>query len=191
LGIDTDTNLEIFIGAGQYGPFVKRLEEVGATKWKYASIKDDPDEIDLDEAIKLLKFPILLGKIGKAHVTLNKGQFGLYLKYGDKNISVNGKNEDEIDLTVAKQLIETGGDKYAIKTFTVKNKVINVKKGEYGPYLQIVSGTTKSNIPLPKSYTPEELSLEDVLSVIAEKNGTEKISKNKTEKITNKKEKNI
>jgi DNA topoisomerase-1 len=184
LGIDPDTNLEIFIGVGQYGPFVKRLEEVGATKWKYASIKDDPDEIDLDEAIKLLKFPILLGKIGKAHVTLNKGQFGLYLKYGDKNISVNGKNEDEIDLTVAKQLIETGGgDKYAIKTFTVKNKVINVKKGEYGPYLQIVSGTKKSNIPLPKSYTPEELSLEDVLSVIAEKNGTEK--------ITNKKEKNI
>ena len=181
LGVDPNTDLEIYIGAGQYGPFVKRLEEVGATKWKYANIKGDPEEIDLDEAIKLLQYPILLGKIGKANVTLNKGQYGLYLKYGDKNISVNGKSEEEIDLACAKQIIETGGgDKYAIKSFTVKNKTINVKKGEFGPYLQIVSGTTKSNIPLPNSYTPEDLTLEDVLTVIADRNGTKVGDRNGT-----------
>ena len=109
-----------------------------------------------------------------------------------KNISVNGKSEDEIDLACAKQIIETGGgDKFALKTFTVKNKTINVKKGEFGPYLQIVSGTTKSNIPLPKSYTIEELSLEDVLTIIADKNGTEKISSKTDFKKKPKKNKDI
>ena len=149
------------------------MEGEGATKWKYASIKGDAEEIDLESAIKLLKFPILLGKIGKAFVTLNKGQFGLYLKYGDKNISVAGKEENEITLELAKTIIESGGtDKYALKSFTVKNKVINVKKGEFGPYLQIVSGKSKSNIPVPKSYDYEELTLADALTIIAEKNGT-------------------
>ena len=84
-------------------------------------------------------------------------------------------------MACAKQIIETGGgDKYAIKSFTVKDKTINVKKGEFGPYLQIVSGTTKSNIPLPKSYTAEELTLEDVLTIIADKNGTKVGDKNGT-----------
>jgi DNA topoisomerase-1 len=183
LGIDPESGLEIFIGSGQYGPFVKRLESEDATKWKYASIKGDPEEMDLDGALQLLKFPIYLGKIGKANVTLNKGQFGLYLKYGEKNISIGSRTEEEIDLNTAKTIIEGGGvDKFAMKSFTVKNKTINVKKGEFGPYLQIVSGTTKKNIPLPKSLDPEELTLEEALGVIAEKNGTEKSQGLKTEK---------
>ena len=183
LGIDPESGLEIFIGSGQYGPFVKRLESEDATKWKYASIKGDPEEMDLDGALQLLKFPIYLGKIGKANVTLNKGQFGLYLKYGEKNISIGSRTEDEIDLNTAKTIIEGGGvDKFAMKSFTVKNKIINVKKGEFGPYLQIVSGTTKKNIPLPKSIDPEELTLEEALGVIAEKNGTEKSQGQRTEK---------
>ena len=180
---ETKSGLEIFIGSGQYGPFVKRLESEDATKWKYASIKGDPEEMDLDGALQLLKFPIYLGKIGKANVTLNKGQFGLYLKYGEKNISIGSRTEEEIDLNTAKTIIEGGGvDKFAMKSFTVKNKTINVKKGEFGPYLQIVSGTTKKNIPLPKSLDPEELTLEEALGVIAEKNGTEKSQGQRTEK---------
>ena len=39
----------------------------------------------------------------------------------------------------------------------IKDKVINVKSGEYGPYLQIISGKSKSNIPIPKSYKIEDL----------------------------------
>ena len=169
LGIDPDTNLEIFSGAGQYGPYVKRLEDENSKKWKYASIKDQSN-ITLEEAIDLLKYPVVLGKIDKAELVLHKGQFGYYIKYLNKNFSVK---DDNVTFESAKQLVQHG-DKFALQTFTVKNRVINVKSGQYGPYLQIVNGKAKSNIPIPKSYDTEELTLEKVLEIIAQKNGTTK-----------------
>jgi len=114
-------------------------------------------------------------------LNLHKGQFGFYIKYADKNYSIKDKDESEITLNYAKTLIE-GGDKYAVKTFTIKDKVINVKSGEYGPYLQIISSKSKSNIPVPKSYKIEDLTVEEVLGIIADKNGTTKIPHKTTDK---------
>jgi len=178
LGIDDATGLEIYYGSGQYGPYVKRLESKDLQKWKYASIKtDNPEDIELEDALLLLKYPMDLGTFNKKIVYLSKGPFGLYIKYGDKNIAFNETTE-EVTLESIKPLLEASAkgaaDKFALKTFTVKNKVINVKNGQYGPFLQIVSGKTKSNIPIPKDYDFEELKLEDVLEIIAEKNGTKK-----------------
>lgn len=175
LGIDDATGLEIYYGSGQYGPYVKRLESKDLQKWKYASVKTE--DIELEDALLLLKYPMDLGTFNKKIVYLSKGPFGLYIKYGDKNIAFN-ETTDEITLESIKPLLEASAkgaaDKFALKTFTVKNKVINVKNGQYGPFLQIVSGKTKSNIPIPKDYDFEELKLEDVLEIIAEKNGTTK-----------------
>jgi DNA topoisomerase-1 len=171
IGIEEETGLEIYSGEGKYGPYVKRLENEQSTKWKYASIKND--EITLEDAILLLKYPIDLGTFHKKNVYLYKGQYGLYVKYGDKNISVKDKNENEIDLDSIKHLLE-GGDKYAVKSFTVKNKIINVKNGQYGPFIQVVSGKNKTNIPIPKDYDIETIHLEDVLTIIGDKNGTQK-----------------
>ena len=178
LGVDDATGLEIYYGSGQYGPYVKRLESLDSTKWKYASVKiENPEEIELEDALILLKYPMNLGTFNKKLVLLCKGPFGLYIKYGDKNIAFN-ETTDEITLESVKPLLEASAkgaaDKFALKTFTVKNKVINVKNGQYGPFLQIVSGKTKSNIPIPKDYDFEELKIEDVLEIIAEKNGTNK-----------------
>jgi DNA topoisomerase-1 len=178
LGIDDATGLEIYYGSGQYGPYVKRLESKDLQKWKYASVKtDNPEEIELEDALLLLKYPMDLGTFNKKIVYLSKGPFGLYIKYGDKNIPFN-ETTDEVTLESIKPLLEASAkgaaDKFALKTFTVKNKVINVKNGQYGPFLQIVSGKTKSNIPIPKDYDFEEIKLEDVLEIIAEKNGTQK-----------------
>ena len=178
LGIDDATGLEIYYGSGQYGPYVKRLESKDLQKWKYASVKtDNPEDIELEDALLLLKYPMDLGTFNKKIVYLSKGPFGLYIKYGDKNIPFN-ETTDEVTLESIKPLLEASAkgaaDKFALKTFTVKNKVINVKNGQYGPFLQIVSGKTKSNIPIPKDYDFEELKLEDVLEIIAEKNGTKK-----------------
>jgi len=175
LGIDDATGLEIYYGSGQYGPYVKRLESKDLQKWKYASVKTE--DIELEDALLLLKYPMDLGTFNKKIVYLSKGPFGLYIKYGDKNIAFNETTE-EVTLESIKPLLEASAkgaaDKFALKTFTVKNKVINVKNGQYGPFLQIVSGKTKSNIPIPKDYDFEELNLEDVLEIIAEKNGTKK-----------------
>ena len=179
LGVDDETGLEIYFGAGKFGPYVKRLESPDSTKWKYASIKDqNPEEMDLYEAMSLLKYPIDLGIYNKNKVLIYKGQFGLYAKYGDKNISLK-EDGNEITLESIKPLLEGTATKFALKTFTVKNKTKNVKNGvaPYGPFLQVISGTTKSNSPIPKDYDLEEITLADVLTIIAEKNGTNKFPK--------------
>ena len=189
IGIDPTTELEIYQGTGKFGPYVKRLEEAESKKWKFASIKSE--SIELEEAIDLLKYPFLLGKIGKAELTIHKGQFGFYIKFADKNYSIKDKDIKEITLEYAKTLIESG-DKYAINSFNIKNKVINVKTGQYGPYLQIISGKSKSNIPIPKDYNAQNLTAEQALEIIAEKNGTvsnKEILVNKEKKLTNFKKK--
>jgi len=189
LGVDEESGLEIYYGSGKFGPYVKRLEEEGSTKWKFASIKnEDSEEIGLEDAILLLKYPINLGTFNKKIVHLQKGPYGIYIKYGDKNISIPQTDLDEITLDSIKPLLEGAAsgavDKYALKTFTVKNKIINVKKGEFGPFLQLISGKTKSNFPI-KGYDVDEITLEDALNIIAEKNGTNNNDKN--EKVVKKK----
>ena len=163
--------LEIYSGTGIYGPYVKYMN---MNKWTYAPLKDIPiDTITLEQAIELLEYPKTLGKIGAAYVTLNKGPFGLYLKYCGKNISI--KNEsidvDKIDINYAREIIEAG-DPYALKTFKVKDKVLNIKKGDFGLYIQIVTGTKKQNVSIPSNYTIELITIDDVLKLIAVKNGT-------------------
>jgi len=113
---------EIFQGEGKYGPYVKIME---GDKWKYAPLKEEGD-ITVEEAIKLLQFPVYLGKYDKAKVYLHKGQYGLYLKYANNTVSIKeeGKNEDNIDIKYAKTLIESG-DPYALKSFKLKDNDLN------------------------------------------------------------------
>jgi DNA topoisomerase-1 len=173
----TSSGLEVYAGSAKYGPYVKIQDENYSgtkDKWKYAPLKEIKlDDVTLDDAIELLEFPRTLGKVGNAIVTLNKGQYGLYLKCAGKNISIKDTNiePNDIDINYAKELIEAG-DPYALKSFKVKDKILNIKSGEHGPYVQIVSGTKKQNISIPSKYKIEDITIEQVLQVIATKNGT-------------------
>jgi len=161
--------LEIYSGSGKYGPYVKIQSSKNSDKWRFASA---PPDITLEEAKKLLEFPIELGKIGMKKVILNKGPYGLYLKVGTSNISIKDKNIDiaDIDLEYAKSLVETSD-----KVFKIKDKTIYVHtEGQYGPYIQIKGGTKSQNIPVPKKYDVNEITLDDVLQIIANKNGISK-----------------
>jgi DNA topoisomerase-1 len=170
-----ETGCEIYAGTGKYGPYVKieLADNSDKSKYRYAKLKEiSVDQVTLDYALSLLEWPKTLGKIGNAIVTLNDGQYGLYIKCAGKNYSIKEAiDPDDIDLEYAKEIIQAG-DPHAMKSFKVKDKVINLKSGEFGPYLQIVSGTKKQNIPIPKKYNIEIINLEQVLEIIAGKNGT-------------------
>jgi DNA topoisomerase-1 len=173
LGENKDGN-EVYAGLGKYGAYVKVIED---KKPRYSPLKEiSLDDVTLNDAIALLEYPQTLGKIGNMIVTLNKGPYGLYIKCSGKNYSI--KEGDEITLEMARELIESGGDKYALKTFKVKDKVINVKKGDSNYYLQIVSGAKKQNIPIPPKINAENITIDEVLKIIADKNGSKKMSKN-------------
>ena len=168
LGVDEEGR-EIFKGSSKFGPYVKVHD---GEKWKFAPNKMG-DKIKIADAIALLKFPINLGKIGKADLLLNKGQYGYYLKCGTKKISVKDttKTEDNIDFAYAKTLLDSG-DAFALKSFKLKEKTLNIKKGPYGFYIQIVSDDKKKktrNVGIPQEASEEVvngLTLENVLAII-------------------------
>ena len=164
LGKDKEGN-EIFQGEGKYGPYVKIMNE---GKWKYSPVKGE-NELTLEDAIKLLEYPKYLGKHDKTDVYLHKGQYGLYIKFAGKSMSIKDKEACDIDLDFAKSLIDSG-DPYALKTFKLKDKVINIKNGPYGYYAQLdTKGKKKKNISLPAEVDPKELTLEQLLSIIGVK----------------------
>ena len=169
LGVDSD-NKQIFAGTGKFGPYIK-IEESSSKKWRFVKLSEiSIEEVSLEHALKLLEWPKTLGKIGNATVLLNNGPHGLYLKYNNKNYSV--KDETDITIDIARKIIET--DPYAIKSFKVSNKILNIKKGDYGNYIQIISGTKKQNISIPSKYEIEEITIDDVLKIVSDKNGIKK-----------------
>jgi DNA topoisomerase I len=176
LGVHPELKLEIFAGTGKYGPYVKILEEKDSKKWKYSAVKNKKiNEINLNDALELLKYPKLIGKISGVNVFIHKGQYGFYLKKGTESMSIKENNIDEnkIDIDYAKKIFDSG-DPYAIKTYTIKNKKVNLKKGQYGYYLQIKGKGKKKNknLSLPDDIDPNDLTLEKVLEYIANINGT-------------------
>jgi DNA topoisomerase-1 len=185
---ENDNKLLVYSGTGKYGPYVK-MELEDKKGWKYSSLKETeftPETIELEDAIILLEYPKDIGKIGNAHVTLNKGKFGLYFKCNGKNISIPDKDVDIsiIDIEYSRKIIEAfnNGSTGALKTFNVKDKVINVRNGEFGNYVQIISANNKKeNISIPKKYNIENISIDDIMQIISDKrdNPTKEFSKKK------------
>ena len=91
LGECPETGLEVLTYIGKYGPLVQ-LKGDDSTN-KFAPLKDiNIEEVTLEQAIELLKYPKNLGKYNKKVVTQNRGQYGLYLKYDKKELFNRGGN---------------------------------------------------------------------------------------------------
>lgn len=157
-----ETNEDIFIGSGKYGPYIKFMED---EKIRYVSIPNL--DVEIDQVIELIKYPKYLGKYDKKKVYIYSGKFGYYIKYGEKNISFNQEDLDIVDIEYFKTLIESG-DKYAQKTFKIENTTINVKDGQYGPYLQLLNSKNKviKNIPVPKNINVKEINIKEIMKII-------------------------
>ena len=167
----TESGQEIFTGTGKYGPYVKmNISDNDKIKWRYAKLKDMTIEnVSLEHAITLLEYPKTIGKIGNSIVTLHDGEFGLYIKCGKQNYSIKDEiDPDCVDITYAKKLIDSG-DPYALKTFKMKDQIINIKKGEFGNYIQIVKGSNKRNVSIPAKVSIDTITIEQILEIIMNK----------------------
>jgi len=91
-------NQQIFKGTGKYGPYVKTYLN---NKWIFSSIKDNIN-INIEDAYELLQYPKYICKIKNKDIYLNKGKYGYYINYNNKNYSV--KNND-IDINDIKKLL--------------------------------------------------------------------------------------
>ena len=169
LGECPDTGLEVLTYIGKFGPLVQ-LKGDDSTN-KFAPLKDIKiEDVTLDQALELLKYPKNLGKYNKKVVTLNRGQYGLYLKYDKKNYSI----EEEMDLKRAKEFLKEkienpqsreteGGEKKSGELRKIGE--VSIKTGKYGPYFQF----NGKNYNIPKTYDPMTLTMDQIQELVKKK----------------------
>ena len=165
IGNHPENGEEIYSMVGKYGLCVKIKEN---DKWKFSSIKEyKQDEITLEIAVEALEYPKYIGKINKTPVYLNKGQYGLYFKLGNKILGIDDEAKKE-SLDYAKELFSGFQNKNALKTFKINNKTYNLRNGKYGYYLQVLSNSKNKpqNIPLGKDINPDKITKEKISSFL-------------------------
>ncbi|MEE2741006.1 MAG: topoisomerase C-terminal repeat-containing protein, partial [Pseudomonadota bacterium] len=174
LGQHPETGQDITRKSGRFCPYIEMGEGKEA---KRGSIpKDLPDgELTLDWAVKLLSLPREVGlhpETGKP-IVANIGRFGPYLlhdgKYGRLSNTAEifevGMNSAVVKLAEAATRGGRGAAREPLKVLGAHPRTdaeIKVMEGRYGPY--VTDGTT--NATLPKTVTPEALTLEEAAQLI-------------------------
>lgn len=179
LGQHPETGQDISRKSGRFGPYVEMGEGKEA---KRASIpKDIPgEEFGLDWAVKLLDLPRTIGdhpETGKP-ITASIGRYGPYLahdgKYGrlqsTRDVFETGMNAAVVKLAEAAAGggRARGATREPLKVLGPHPRTeleLKVMEGRYGAY--VTDGTT--NATLPKTVTPEALTLEEAAQLIDER----------------------
>ena len=179
LGVDPETGLEILVRSGRYGPYVtEALPEGSDEKPRTASLLSSmsPQTITLEEALRLLSLPRIVGEIDGEPVTAQNGRYGPYIKRGEESRSL--ENEEQlftVTLEDARALLAepprrrgrraARGPLKELGTDTATGKPIVVKDGRFGPY--VTDGET--NASLRRGDTPEAVTLERAVELLAER----------------------
>ena len=157
LGTDPDSSLTVLARTGRYGPYVQlgeRSEVDGKPKraslWQGMSI----DELSLDEALRLLSLPRLVGKHPDGEdILAGKGRYGPYLKMGKEYRNLDDPQRlFDITLDEAVELMNTpkkprGRAAPPLKKLgkdPLSGGQIVVKTGRYGPY--VTDGTVNASV---------------------------------------------
>lgn len=166
LGVYPNTSSDIVVAIAKYGPVVKMKRN---NKTVYAPIKPPltMDNITLVDAIDLLQYPKYIGKYEESDIHLQKGKFGLYLKYNGDNITVPNEYHQGINLSEAVRIINENNEKY-LWIGRDGAHVYKIIDGKYGPYIKIVGQTGNIKVP-PNVVISKDTSISDIKKLISEK----------------------
>ncbi|GAA3695327.1 type I DNA topoisomerase [Nonomuraea antimicrobica] len=194
LGKDPATGHMIVAKDGRYGPYVtevlpepaaeeeapkRRTKKADAPKPRTSSLFKSMslDTITLDDALKLLSIPRVVGDLEGEEVVAHNGKFGPYLKKGTDSRSLASEG-DLLTVTIekAKELFaqpkQRGRGRAAaaaplreLGNDPNSKKPVVVKEGRFGPY--VTDGET--NASLRKGDTVEEITIERAAELLAER----------------------
>ncbi len=166
VGRDQATGKPISVRMGQYGPFVQLGSRDDEEKPKFASLLPGQrmDDVTLDDALKLLSLPRKLGQSPDGtEISVGRGQYGPYVKYGTKYASI--KEDDPFTLTLPRALEIVAAKEQADRERTILDfpeAGVQVLKGRYGPYIT----DRKRNAKVPKDRDPASLTVEECVALL-------------------------
>jgi DNA topoisomerase-1 len=176
IGVDGETGKEILLMNGPYGPYLQLGVAIEGEKKKPKRVSVPKEislaDMSLETAQMVLSLPRDLGlhpETGKK-IVANIGRFGPYVNHDAKFKSIP-KTESvfEIDLAGAVALLAAAHSGPApladLGPHPSGEGRIEVFAGRYGPYVQ----HAKVRATLPKSIEPEALTLDEALTLLAEK----------------------
>ena len=173
VGVDEVTGLTVYARVGPYGPYVQLGEAQEGEKPKRASLPKgtEPETVDLGHALRLLSLPRAVGTDPETgeEVVAGLGRYGPFLRRGKKFASL--ANEDQmftvsIDEAVV-LLNQKKGGRAVLKELGAHPKTgndVQIISGRYGPY--VTDGT--ANASLPKDMKPDDLTMKEAVSMIAD-----------------------
>ena len=178
LGTDPETELDILLKSGRFGPYLQIGEAVAkGEKPKRASLPkgSDPATFSYEEALKLLSLPREVGEhpeTGKM-ITAGLGRYGPFVLHS--GTYANLESYDEIFTVGLNRAVTVIAEKAAKgrKAATALKELgehpdggpVNVMDGRYGPYVKY----GKINATLPKDMSPDTISFEQALELVAAK----------------------
>lgn len=176
LGTDPQTGEPVYLLSGPFGPYVQKGDANGGKPKRVSLPKGlDPGRVTLETALALLSLPRTLGEhpeTGK-EVKAGIGRFGPYVVHESDFRSLR-PGDDVLTITLPRALEllaqPKGGGRSAaalrvLGAHPADGEPVAVYPGRYGPYVKHGS----VNATLPKGVSPEELTLERALELLAER----------------------
>ena len=170
IGKDPNSGLSILCYIGKFGPVVKLDDPEDRSNCKFAPLGDlKMEDIELEQALELLKYPKKLGLLKGKQIILAKGKYGKYIKYNSKNYQIPEDFENkDMSLKEAKEIIkrkEEEQSKEDNNTLKYKDEDLIIKTGKYGPYFRYKN----KNYSISKKYDKDNLSIENIESIVNKK----------------------
>ncbi|MDT0327157.1 type I DNA topoisomerase [Nocardiopsis lambiniae] len=187
LGTDPETGHVVVAKTGRFGPYVTEIiEEPEKVEGKKAKATAKPrtasllksmtlDTVTLDEALKLLSLPRVVGEIDGEEVTAQNGRFGPYIKKGTDSRSLTDEAQMfTVTLKEAEELFaqpKQRGRRAATPPLRelgkdpVSGAVMLIKDGRFGPY--VTDGEV--NASLRKGDEVESITDERASELLAER----------------------
>jgi DNA topoisomerase I len=158
LGTDPATDHTIVAKAGRFGPYVtEQLPADSKDKPRTASLLKSMslDTVTLEDALRLLSLPRVLGELDGEPVTAQNGRYGPYVKHGTESRSLRSEEEMfTITLPEAKELLAQPKARGRARAATPPlrelgadpqtGKPMVIKDGRFGPY--VTDGETNASL---------------------------------------------
>ncbi|HEX4678301.1 MAG TPA: type I DNA topoisomerase [Gaiellaceae bacterium] len=166
LGADPETGRTIALRSGRYGPYVTEVVE-GDEKPRTASLFKSmtPETVTLDEALRLLTLPRVVGEVDGEEVLAANGRYGPYVKRAKESRSLETE-EQLFTITLEEALAKLAEPRARGRQAApplkelgddpVSGKPILLKEGRFGPY--VTDGETNASLRAGdsvESITPE------------------------------------